>query len=219
MDLKFRILIFVLQLHIAVSYKSCESLFRLSLICDDKRCKMFPLSRLVSDKFNKLCTTSKFRAFVDTLLDDKPNVELENSNDSSAALISQKWDDKTYKSVEHCQFNVIAKIPRFGAPRGIFASIRQMNLRKGPLNECIDYVLFEVGGGEDQKTKKICGSIEDDKVYDVSNFFEAPGGTMKVVIFINRYVTLESGKELGIEFSFTSYDGNGEYDFEPIFVC
>lgn len=142
------------------------------------------------------------------ILDDRPNIELENTNDLSAALISQKWDDQTYKSVEHCDFKVIAKTPRYGATRGIFASIRQMNLRKGAANECIDFVVFEVGSGEFQKSQKMCGSIESDEVYDVSNFFEAPGGAMKVIVYINKYVTLESGKELGIEFSFTSYDGN-----------
>lgn len=147
---------------------------------------------------------------METFLDVEPNVELENASDLSAAVISQKWDDKTYKSVERCQFNVIAKVPRYGAPRGIFAAIRRMNLRKTGSNECIDYVLFEVGSGEDQKTRKMCGSIEDDEVYDLSNFFEAPGGTMKVIIYISRYVTLEIGKELGIELSFTSYDGNGQ---------
>lgn len=162
------------------------------------------------DKFNKLCPTSKFKLIVDALLDNNSNIELENSKDLSAALVSQKWDDKTYKAVEYCDFKVIAKTPRHnsGATRGIFASIRQMNLRKGASNECIDYVLFEVGSGVYQKSQKMCGTIDGDEVYEVSNFFEAPGGTMKVIVFINRYVTLESGSELGIEFSFTSYDGN-----------
>lgn len=145
---------------------------------------------------------------VDTIFDDKPNVELENSNELSAAIISQKWDDKTYKSAEYCDFKVITKSSRHGPNRGIFASIRQMNLRKGGGNECIDYVIFQVGTGENQKSQKMCGTIKGDEAYDVSNFFEAPGGTMKVLVHISRYVTLEYDKELGIELSFTSYDGN-----------
>ncbi|KAG4077031.1 hypothetical protein HA402_016018 [Bradysia odoriphaga] len=180
MDFKFRLLVFVLQLHIAVSYKSY--------------------------KFNKLCTSSKFKALIDTILDDKPNVELETSNDLSAAVISQRWDDKTYKSVEYCDFKVITKTSRHEPSRGIFASIRGMNLRRKGPTECIDYVAFEVGSGIVQKSPKMCGTMDDDEVYDVSNFFEAPGGTMKVIIYISRYVTLEAGKELGIELSFTSYD-------------
>ncbi|KAJ6642831.1 hypothetical protein Bhyg_07785 [Pseudolycoriella hygida] len=180
MDLKLRILVFVLQLHIATSYKSY--------------------------KFNKLCPTSKFKAIVDALLDDKPNVELENGKDLSVALITQKWNDKTYKAVEYCDFRVIAKSSRHGPTSGIFASIRQMNLRKGASNECIDYVIFEVGSGENQKSQKMCGTVEGDEAFEASNFFDAPGGSMKVIIYINRYVALESGKELGIEFSFTSYD-------------
>lgn len=159
------------------------------------------------DKFNKLCTTSKFKAIVDALLDDKPNIELDNAMDQSAALIAQNWDNKTYKSVEYCDFKVIAKTSRYESPRGIFASIRRMNLRKSSSNECIDYVVFEVGSGMQQKSQKMCGIIEGDQVYDASNFFEAPGGTMKVVIFINRYTTLETGRDLGIELSFTAYDG------------
>lgn len=158
------------------------------------------------DKLNKLCPTSKFKAFVDAILDDKPNVELEKANELSAALISQTWDHKSYKSVEYCNFKVIAKPSHFGA-RGIFASIRKMNLRKGAGNDCIDYVIFEVGSGENQKSQKLCGTMEDDESYDVSNFFEAPGGTMKVLVYISRYVTLEHGKELGIKLTFTSYDG------------
>lgn len=126
----------------------------------------------------------------------------------SAALISQKWDGSTYKDVEHCDFKVVTKTPRYAATRGIFASIRQMNLRKGPDNECIDYVIFEVGSGESQKSQKMCGTIDGEDVYDISNFYEAPAGTMKVIIYVNRYVTLEPGNELGIEFSFTAYDGN-----------
>lgn len=170
---------------------------------------IFPINFLFTlDKFNKLCTTSKFKIIFDALLDDKPRVELENSDNLSAAVISQKWYEKTYKSVEYCDFKVITNTPRYGSTRGIFASIRQMNLRKGPANECIDYVVFEVGSGESQKSRKMCGKIDGDKVYDASNYFEAPGGSMKVIIYINRYVTLESDMELGIEFTFTSYDGN-----------
>lgn len=172
------------------------------------------------DKFNKLCPTNKLKLLVDALLDNNSNVELENNNDLSAALVSQRWDEKTYKAVEYCDFMVITKTPRYGATRGIFASIRQMNLRKGAANECIDYVVFEVGSGEFQKSQKMCGTIEGDEVYDVSNFFEAPGGSMKVIVFINRYVTLEPGNELGIEFSFTSYDGNESVkliEFVPFF--
>lgn len=158
------------------------------------------------DKFNKLCPTSKFQEIVDTILNDKPNVELENSNDLSAAKISQKWDEKTYKKVDYCDFKVIAKGPRYPF-RGIFAAIRQMNLRKGTENECIDYVLFEVGAGEKQKSRKMCGKVDGDDAYDVSNFFEAPGGTMKVTFHISRYATLKHDEELGIELIFTSYDG------------
>lgn len=144
---------------------------------------------------------------VDAILDDQPNVELENTNDFSAALISQTWDDKTYKNSEHCDFKVITKNSRHGPTRGIFASIRQMNLRKRENNECIDYVIFQVGSGGNQKSQKMCGTIDGDEKYDASNFFEAPGGTMKVIIYISRYVTLEHGKELGVNFTFTSYDG------------
>lgn len=160
------------------------------------------------DKFNKLCPTSKFKVLIDQILDDKPNIELENSNDLSVALISQKWDDQTYKSVQHCDFMVIAKPPASGGTSGIFASIRKMNLRKDANNACIDYVIFEVGSGESQKSQKMCGTVTDDEVFNASNYFEAPAGSMKIIVFINRYVTLESHKKLEIEFIFTSYDSN-----------
>lgn len=135
---------------------------------------------------------------------DKPNVELERPDELSAALISKKWDSNTYKSVEDCDFKVVAKQSEHELPRGIFASIRRMNLRKSSSNDCIDFVVFEVGS---HKSPKICGVIDGDAMYDRSNFFEAPGGTMKVTVYLNRYTILESGKELEIDFVFTAYDG------------
>lgn len=155
-----------------------------------------------------MCTSSKIKALWDSLIDGKPSVELETPSDSSAALISQHWDDKTYKSVEYCDFKVITKPSRHEATRGIFASIRGMNLRGKSPNDCIDYVIFQVGSGSLQKSQKLCGFMDADDVYDLSNFFDAPGGTMMVTIYINRYSTLEAGKELSIHLSFTSYDGN-----------
>lgn len=219
MEFKLGFFLVVLQLHVAVSYKSCKLLLLL-LLCGQSSCDRKVenthknnVCLLPSDKINKLCSSSKFKALLDVILDDKPNVELEKSDHLSAALISHHWNDQTYKSVEYCDFMVITKTYRNEPLRGIFASIRSMNLRRKSPNECIDYVTFEVGSGALQRSQKMCGTIDGDEVYDLTNFFDAPGGTIKVTIFINRYVTLEAGKELNIELSFTSYDGNtdGQY--------
>lgn len=157
---------------------------------------------------NDLCPNNPLKKAFNKLMDNKPEIRLED-NDNSAAVVRQNWNSSSFKRFDECSFNVdTPHEDRKWIVGGTFISIKRLNLRQhGDKGECIDYIRFKFG---DKKTAKICGQIDPTTSdYEQMNFDASfRGGLIKVYISIDKLRPLHRTEDtLDIEIVFTSYKG------------
>lgn len=140
-------------------------------------------------------------------MENRPQLFLMNGSDS-AALIHQVWTEDTLTEVSECTFtiesNLYAGQQRYG--RGIYASIKRLNLRQAQNGDCVDYVRFTFG---ESKSQRICGDFDAESQLGYQSHFNEDGGIIKVHVFVNKTAPLAAynKRSLEIDLVFTAYDG------------
>lgn len=128
-------------------------------------------------------------------------------NDQSAALIQFSWNSSTFKRYDDCRFRVTATINDDKTRnRGVFLSIRRLNLRKSPMSEdCIDFIRFTYVGS---KSPRYCGQLNA-SVDDVKKiYFGESGGIVDVQIKLDVFQPLRQLDDtLDVELVFTANEG------------
>ncbi|KAG4078683.1 hypothetical protein HA402_015273 [Bradysia odoriphaga] len=161
-----------------------------------------------------LCPPEKSNTWIDSVYHDKDatTIDLHDKPLMSSVLIEHVWDNSSYKHFHHCEFNIKARSKWLQeAHSGLFAAVRQLNFRQNPAGDCIDYVIFEVNTLTAPTSHKICGTV-DDEFFDENNYFEAPEGSLKVVVHIGPH-NMEPNKII-MKLSFTAFeDCTGSYKF------
>lgn len=127
----------------------------------------------------------------------------------SAALIEHAWDNSTYKLFKNCEFMVKTPMKWFygsyGSTSGLYLAIRELNFRKNAVDECLDYVIFELSGIH-PASHKICGNISDeDGPHDAKTYFEIPDGYIKIIIHLDKHVL--GSNEIKMKLTVTAFDG------------
>lgn len=127
-----------------------------------------------------------------------------DENENSAALIHYSWNSSNFKKIHECQFRVIARPDEKHKNRGVFVSIRRLNLRKDT-GECIDYIRLAFGK---EKSPKFCGQLNA-SVDDVQKIYFGEGsGEITVYLKIDKYKPLDRIEDtLDIELVFTANQG------------
>lgn len=159
----------------------------------------------VADSLVDLCPKSLLKKTVDKLIDNAPEVRL-GADGQSAALVHQSWNSSSFKRFEECVFSVNANDWSKNKRRGLYVSIRKLNLRKSPSDEgCIDHVSFKF---HIEKPKKYCGRLTSSPADLRKTFFAEAGGHVKVKISIDKMVPLKKLEDtLDIEILFTAFEG------------
>lgn len=155
---------------------------------------------------SELCPESKLQKSFSTLFRTRREVHL-GENDESAALVQFSYNSSNFKRYDECKFHVIATID--GEPkrqRGVFVSIRRLNLRKNLVSDdCIDYIRFRFG---DEKSPKYCGQLNA-SVDDVKKiYFGEVGGEIGVEIKLDKFEPLRKIDDtLDVDLVFTANEG------------
>lgn len=125
-------------------------------------------------------------------------------NENSAALIHYSWNSSNFKKIDQCHFRVIAQQDEKHKNRGVFVSIRRLNLRQAT-NECTDYIRLAFGK---VKSPKFCGKLNA-SVDDVQKIYFGEGsGEIMVYIKLDKYTPLKRVEDtLDIELVFTANQG------------
>ncbi|XP_031637658.1 uncharacterized protein LOC116350074, partial [Contarinia nasturtii] len=158
---------------------------------------------------NDLCppADSLLKSF-NTIMRNMKEVHLGEMGDS-AALVHLSWNSSTFKRIDDCKFRVVAMIDgEKQRNRGVFVSIRRLNLRKNSNSEdCIDYIRFKFG---DTKSPKYCGQLNA-SVDDVRKiYFGEGGGIIEVTLKLDRFVPLKNiDNTLDVELVFTANEDCG----------
>lgn len=154
---------------------------------------------------SELCPYSELKGAFNQIYSNRPFVRLFNGT-KSAALVHQIWTEDNLKQFQDCAFNVDSNLysdeQRFG--RGLTFSVRRINFRMNANGDCIDYIRFTFAGS---RTQKICGTFDDESQVGQQSFFKDPIGIIKVHIFVNKTVPLQSSqRSIEIDLAFTAYD-------------
>lgn len=128
--------------------------------------------------------------------------------EKSAALVQLSWNSSNFKRYEDCKFRVVASIndDKTNRNRGVFVSIRRLNLRKSPISEdCVDFIRFTFGK---TKSPKYCGQLNA-SVDDVKKiYFGEGGGVIDVQIRLDTFQPLRKEFDtLDVELVFTANEG------------
>lgn len=128
-------------------------------------------------------------------------------NDQSAALVQFSYNSSSFKRYDDCKFRVMATINEDPTRnRGVFVSIRRLNLRKNPISDdCIDFIRFTFGK---VKSPKYCGQLNA-SVDDVKKiYFGESGGTIIVEIRLDTFQPFRNIDDtLDIDLVFTANEG------------
>lgn len=170
---------------------------------------MIHIFHIVAGLFSDLCPTgdSLLKGF-NQLLGHIREVRL-GENDQSAALIHFSWNSSNFKKYDDCRFKVVATpIGEKRPNRGLFLSIRRLNLRKsqkGSVEDCIDYIRFKFSN---DKSPKFCGQLNA-SVDDVKKiYFGEGGGVIEVHLHLDKYLPFQNMDDtLDIELVFTANEG------------
>lgn len=132
-------------------------------------------------------------------------------NEQSAALVQLSWNSSHFKRYENCRFRVVATTneDEKHRNRGVFVSIRRLNLRKNPNSEeCIDYIRFTFG---ETKSPKYCGQLNA-SVDDVKKiYFGEGGGVIEIKLYLNKFQPLRNIDDtLDVELVFTANEGKND---------
>lgn len=166
------------------------------------------ISRLdaTTDTLNRLCSTNHLKIMFEFITDNKPEVQLHWDNDS-AAIVGQHWNASTMHKLPVCHFRVDARKYALGTDRGIYASVRQMKLRRsGAGGSCIDFVSFKRENSV--SSGRLCGdyAASDDYSGDESKFFADDGGLLYVHVELDTSRKLLPTEELYVEIVLTAYE-------------
>lgn len=127
--------------------------------------------------------------------------------DQSAALIGYSWNSSNFKKYSDCKFRVVATInDNKIRNRGLFVSIRRLNLRKSLNSDiCTDYLQFTFG---ETKSPKYCGQLNA-SVDDVRKIhFGESGGTIEVYLSFEKHIPMNNIDDtLDVELVFTANEG------------
>lgn len=156
---------------------------------------------------SELCPASdSITKTFNTFMRNMPEVHL-GENDQSAALVQFSWNSSNFKRYDDCRFRVIATIDdNKSRNRGVFVSIRRLNLRKNLNSEdCVDYIRFKFG---DTKSPKYCGQLNA-SIDDVKKiYFGEGGGRIEVFLYLNKFQPLPKIDDtLDVELVFTANEG------------
>lgn len=112
------------------------------------------------------------------------------------------WNSSSFKRYDECNFRVIApSAPDQNRKRGLFVSIRRLNLRKNANGECTDYVRFK---WTNQKTGKYCGQLNASADVD-KEYFKEGSSEINVHIYLDKSQPLKHiDATLDIELVFTA---------------
>lgn len=96
--------------------------------------------------------------------------------------------------------------------RGVFVSIRRLNLRKSIYtDDCIDYIRFTFG---DEKSPKYCGQLNA-SIDDVKKiYFGEGGGVIEVRLKLDKFAPFKNIDDtLDVELVFTANEGESKCVF------
>lgn len=148
---------------------------------------------------------SGFKATFNKLTKNVPEIRL-GDDSQSAALVHQSWNSSTFKRFNECHFSVNANDLSKNKERGLYVSIRKLNLRKAIKDEtCIDFISFKFSSNEQ---KKYCGRLTTSTDDLQKSFFIEPRGLVKVKILFDTFRPLKYVEDtLDIEVLFTAFEG------------
>lgn len=156
---------------------------------------------------SEICPTSNLEKGFQKILRTTRELNL-GENEDSAALVKFSFNSSNFKRYDECRFKVVAKIKDDTTRnRGIFVSIRRLNLRKHPISdECIDYIRFKFGN---ELSPKYCGQLNA-SIDDVKKiYFGEGGGVIIVDIKLDTFLPFQYIHDtLDIELIFTANEGN-----------
>lgn len=158
------------------------------------------------DEFNHFCEKSGLLKNFHKLINNPAVVNL-GLYDKSAALIHQSWNSSNFKHLDECHFNVIATLNKEKpTKRGLFVSIRKLNLRKSlTSDDCVDFIQFKFG---DKKSPKFCGQLNASTDSVEKIFFGEGAGVIGIFIYIDKFLPMKRLEDtLDIELVFTAHDG------------
>lgn len=152
-----------------------------------------------------ICPRSDLKQAFNQLYNNRPGIQLLNQSES-AATIHQIWTEENLNDFQDCVLtvdsNLYSEYGRYG--RGIFASVRKLNFRQTLKGDCIDYIRFTFDGA---KTEKICGSFDTNSELGQKTFFNEGGGIIKIHIFVNKTVPLQSNqRSIEVDLVVTAYE-------------
>lgn len=152
--------------------------------------------------FNDLCPNKdNILGNFHKLIGHKKDVHLSDGV-QSAAVIHLSWNSSNFKRYDECKFRVVASTaPEQNRKRGLFVSIRRLNLRKNGLGECTDFVRFKLSN---QKTEKYCGQLNASADVD-KEYFKEGSNVIDVHIHLEKSIPLKHIDDtLDIELIFTA---------------
>lgn len=125
-----------------------------------------------------------------------------SEGEQSAAIIQLSWNSSSFKRYDECKFRVVAPSTLDqDRKRGLFVSIRRLNLRKNANGECTDYVRFKL---TNQKTEKYCGQLNTSADVD-KEYFKEGSSVIDVHIHLEKSLPLKHIDDtLDIELVFTA---------------
>lgn len=158
-----------------------------------------------SVQFSQVCPQSDLQTGFNQLFKNDPVIQLMNGS-KSAAIVRQVWTEDSLQNFHDCRITIDSNLysldRKYG--RGMFISIRRINLRKQSTAEnadCLDYVHITFGLA---KLQKICGTIAD---VGRQAFFNDDDGSVNIHIFVDKTRPLTAGqRSLELEMVFTAYD-------------
>lgn len=132
-------------------------------------------------------------------------LQLKNGSDSSA-IVHYTWTPDTINEINNCKFTVHSNLYLPSGEtyaRGIFATIKKINLRKDANGKCIDYVSMVVG---DWKVE-VCEQNDNSVNVAENTYLNGFPGIAEIHVFIDKSKTLNvKTPSLELELLFTAYD-------------
>lgn len=123
----------------------------------------------------------------------------------SAAIVHDSWTNGNISNFQNCTFTIDSNLysNRGQYRRGLFASIKTLNLRKDAKGKCIDFVQFSFSNRS--STDKFCDRIM--AADEQRKHFTDVGGTIKVFIHVNKTAPFHAlQRSIEVNLVFTAYE-------------
>lgn len=161
-------------------------------------------------QFRRICPQSVTALSFRQVSNDQPVIGLGNGS-LSAAIVHQVWTEDDLRNFQDCKFIVDGNMYSDNSmyKRGLFMSIRQINLRKLSNSmdyekDCIDYVRISFSG---QHLQKICGKFNANTELGKQSFLRAEDGIFEIHLHLDSSQSLNAAqRELELELVFTAYE-------------